>query len=155
MEAAVTAVWNFMMSHRTYIGLLTVLLGVFLFRVVAQFVQWVYPVGFLPPFDEWQSGVLPYPVLLLAQIAVLSLLIVIVTSHANGRHVGRRRRGIAWMSGGGVYFGVMALRLVASDTFAAPDSWLGATIPSFFHLVLACFLLLHGYSHLRCAKPGE
>ena len=143
------------MSHRTYVGLLAVLLVVFLFRVTAQFVQWVHPVRFLPPFDDWQSGVLPYPVLLLAQIAILAVLFVIIFSHTNGRHVSSRRRGIAWMAGGGVYFGVMALRLLASVTFALPDSWLGATIPSVFHLVLACFLLLHGYGHLRCPRPSD
>jgi hypothetical protein len=49
----------------------------------------------------------------------------------------------------------MALRLLASVTFALPDSWLGATIPSVFHLVLACFLLLHGYGHLRCPRPSD
>ena len=52
------------MTNRGYLVALAGLLLLFVFRVVAQLGQWVHPVDFLPPFDDWQSGVLSYPVLL-------------------------------------------------------------------------------------------
>ena len=128
------------------------LLLLFFFRVVAQFGQWIHPVDFLPPFDDWQSGVLPYPMLLTGQILVMAVLLRIVVSHSMGRAMARRWLGIALLAGGGVYFAVMCFRLLASMTFAAADSWLGATIPAFFHVVLACFALIHGYFNLRHAS---
>ena len=49
-----------MMGNRSYAVALAGLLLLFVFRVVAQFVQWIHPVDFLPPFDDWHSGILPY-----------------------------------------------------------------------------------------------
>ena len=142
------------MGNRGYPVALGGLLLLFVFRVVAQLAQWIHPVDFLPPFDDWQSGVLPYPVLLTGQILVLTVLLRIVVGHVTGRGIARRWLGIALLSGGGLYFAVMFFRLLASMTFAAADSWLGATIPAFFHVVLACFALIHGYFNLRHANHG-
>jgi len=141
-----------MVGNRRYAIALGGLLLLFFFRVVAQLGQWIHPVDFLPPFDDWQSGVLPYPVLLTGQILVLAVLLRIVVSHRKGRVIARRWLGIALLAGGGVYFAVMCFRLLASMTFAATDSWLDATIPAFFHVVLACFALIHGYFNLRHAS---
>ena len=142
------------MTNRGYLVALAGLLLLFAFRVVAQFTQWIYPVDFLPPFDDWQSGVLPYPMLLTGQILVMAVLLRVVVGHVTGRCIDRRWLGIALLAGGGVYFAVMCFRLLASVTFAAADSWLGATIPAFFHVVLACFALIHGYFNLRHASHG-
>ena len=143
-----------MVSNRRYAIALGGLLLLFAFRIVAQLAQWIHPVDFLPPFDDWQSGVLPYPVLLTGQILVLAVLLRVVVGHVTGRCIARRWLGIALLAGGGVYFAVMCFRLLASVTFAAADSWLGATIPAFFHVVLACFALIHGYFNLRHASHG-
>jgi len=141
-----------MVGNRRYAIALAGLLLLFAFRVVAQFGQWIHPVDFLPPFDDWQSGILPYPVLLAGQVLITMVLLQIVAGHLTGRHIARRWLGIALLAGGGVYFAVMCFRLLASITFAAADSWLGATIPAFFHVVLACFALIHGYFNLRHAS---
>ena len=142
------------MGNRRYAIALAGLLLLFFFRVVAQFGQWIHPVDFLPPFDDWQSGILPYPVLLAGQVLITMVLLRIVAGHLTGRHIARRKLGIGLLVGGGVYFAVMCFRLLASMTFAAADSWLGATIPAFFHVVLACFALIHGYFNLRHASHG-
>ena len=140
-----------MMGNRSYAVALAGLLLLFVFRVVAQFVQWIHPVDFLPPFDDWHSGILPYPVLLAGQALVLAGLLRIVVDHGTGRCIARHRLGIVLLAGGGVYLAVMCFRLLASVTFATADPWLGATIPAFFHVVLACFLLTHGHFNLRHA----
>ncbi|HNK14812.1 MAG TPA: hypothetical protein PLZ20_09620, partial [Nitrospira sp.] len=48
------------------------LLLLFLFRVLAQMIQLVAPVAVLPPFHAWQSGALPYPVLVGVQVLILA-----------------------------------------------------------------------------------
>ena len=40
---------------------------------------------FLPPMDEWQSGLLPYPVLLAAQVVLLAGLGTICWQFSRGR----------------------------------------------------------------------
>ena len=53
-----------MTVNRKFGFVLGAILLVFTFRVGGQFVQWIRPVSFLPNFSEWQSGVIPYGVLL-------------------------------------------------------------------------------------------
>ena len=43
---------------------LCLLLGMFAFRVISQFLQLIGEYSWLPEFDSWHSGVLPYPALL-------------------------------------------------------------------------------------------
>lgn len=55
-----------------YGWLLLGLLILFFFRVAAQLIQAFSPVTVLPPFEIWQSGALPYPVLVLFQLIILA-----------------------------------------------------------------------------------
>jgi hypothetical protein len=43
----------------------------FVLRVSGQVLVGVREVSFLPPFEQWYSGLLPYPLLLLVQIALI------------------------------------------------------------------------------------
>src|SRR5262245_46545479 len=51
--------------------ILSVLLGLFAIRVIAQPMSLVVSNALIPPFESWYSGVVPYPVLLAAQVAIL------------------------------------------------------------------------------------
>lgn len=52
---------------------------------------------------------------------------------------------------GGAYFAVMAFRWLAGLTFLADQAWFAKSLPAFFHLVLASFILLLGL-HIRQRK---
>src|SRR6185503_8516034 len=92
-------------------------LSVLLFlRVVGQLIVVLRAPRWLPPMHQWQSGLLPYPVLLLGQAIVLTLMIWICVNST-------RRAGLffepRWPRGGEflvafsyVYFGAMILRYV-------------------------------------------
>ena len=54
-------------------------------------------------------------------------------------------RGVLYF--GCVYFAGMILRYVLPMIFRPETRWLGGTIPIFFHLVLATFLVLVGLWH--------
>ena len=97
--------------------MLLIILLIFSFRVVAQMVQYFHPVEALPQFEEWQSGVLPYPVLLLAQLIILFILVQTIGRYFRGSVRMGRKRGIVFLLGGGGYFLVMVARLLASVFF--------------------------------------
>lgn len=44
------------LSTRAHLNLLLVLFLFFCFRVAAQLIQRIHPIGFLPPFEAWHSG---------------------------------------------------------------------------------------------------
>ena len=134
---------------------LTILFLLFTFRVVAQLVQKFYALSFIPQFDKWQSGALPYPVLIAIQLIIILICTKLLVQLARGRTTPKPMVGVIYMGLGGVYFSVMLFRLVGGLTFGSEHHWWSATIPTAFHLVLASFLLLLGrcYYRLRRQDP--
>ena len=63
-----------MTNTKTYVLILGASLLLFCFRVSAQLLQVIIPVDFLPPFASWQSGALPYEILLPIQIIMIILM---------------------------------------------------------------------------------
>ena len=121
--------------------ILLVLALAFLGRVLAQVIQAVGEVGFLPEFDAWQSGALPYPVLLASQIVILALQVLIIIRVRAERLRLTVRSSLIVAGLGAAYFGFMAFRLVAGFTFLQGHEWFDAPLPSTFHLVLASFVM--------------
>lgn len=130
-----------------YGWLLLGLLLLFLFRVVAQLIQAFSPVTALPPFETWQSGALPYPMLVLFQLIILAACGRVVWSFLSGTVVPSGKKGRLLLIVGWIYFSIMGLRLLIGLTVAPDHFWFGAVVPTFFHLVLACFLLVSGSFH--------
>ena len=95
------------------LSLFTVLL---VLRGVGQLVVVLRAPRWLPPMEQWQSGLLPYPLLLLGQIVVLTLMVWISIDfwRGAGPFIEPRRpgmgRAIVWFSY--VYFGGMVLRYI-------------------------------------------
>lgn len=126
---------------------LTLLFGL---RILAQPLSRAVPE--LPGFDAWHGGVLPYPALLLAQLAIAAAMVVVNLRVARGILVPRPRVGrwLAWL--GTLYFTGMLLRLVLGQTLYPSSTWLDRPLPTLFHLVLAAWLLLLARYHLRHAR---
>ncbi len=138
-------------SIRYGYGLLALFI-LFCFRVGAQSLQRWAPVNFLPPFEDWQSGALPYELLLAFQIGIIVFCGLIISKFAKNNVCPNRKSGIIYLLIGAVYFSVMLFRLTAGLTFAGDHVWLGAIIPTLFHLVLAAFVLLTGHFHYKFGK---
>jgi uncharacterized protein len=121
-------------------------------RVVGQLVVVLRAPRWLPPMEQWQSGLLPYPVLLLGQVGVLTLMIWISVNVANGAgyFVDPRRpemgRSVVWFSY--VYFGSMVLRYIIWMWRRPDQRWFGGTIPIIFHSFVAAFLYTFGRYHV-------
>jgi len=130
-----------------HVTLLCLLLGLFSLRVLAQLVQRVSSVPFLPEFEVWHSATLEYEVLLGSQALILLWCLFVINGvrrHSIKCTLGKARCLLCF---GAIYFAFMLFRLIASMTFAEEGSWLDSPLPSIFHLVLALFFLCHGHYH--------
>lgn len=119
--------------------------ALFLLRVVGQIEVWLLAPEWLPPMQAWYSGLLPYPLLLPAQILLLMLMAVLAYRRtvaapraAQNRHGHRVLRGLALM-----YFAVMAVRLLWTLSMHGGEFYLHGGIPIAFHWVLALFVLVY------------
>ncbi len=127
---------------------LWVLLGLFFVRVAGQALLGLGILqagGPLPPWDEWYSGLLPYPWLLVSQIAILALLTKASLDVTRGDgYFARpsRRLGGSLVVFGTVYAIGMGVRYLLRGSLS---------IPIVFHWVLAGYLLVLGEYHLRAA----
>ena len=135
-----------------FAGLL-VLFGLFLFRVLAQLIQAVQPVSFLPPFEAWHGAVLPYPLLVVSQVAIGLTLAIFLLRVRKDAIDPRRWKYQLCFALGGIYFAFMAFRLVSGLTFLADHPWYAKHLPAFFHVVLASFILTLGHYIYRRAMP--
>ena len=133
--------------NRAHVAVLSVLLSAFMLRVLAQLIQAYSNVGWLPPFEAWAAGGLPYPVLVAMQVVIIAVAVEVIRKLARD-DLRPRRIWAFWLLGlGGIYFATMAFRLAAGQTFLADNAWFAASLPAAFHLVLAGFVLILSHYH--------
>jgi hypothetical protein len=123
--------------------LLTILLALFIARVVGQLVVLLFHPAWLPPMEAWYSGLMPYEYLLPSQIVLIVVMTKICVDFT--RQQGwffERKKVLAteWLWFGYVYLAVMLARAVFL--------W-DHPIPIVFHWVLAAFVITVGLSHRR------
>jgi uncharacterized protein len=138
---------------------LWLLLGLFALRVAGQLAVALSLAPFLPPMDEWYSGLLPYGPLLASQILIIAVFTKVCAdmSRETGYFAHRRRwLGTPLHVFGWVYAATMVVRYVVTMTIHPDRRWTGrGTIPIAFHLVLAAFLLVLADYHRRAAANGR
>ena len=134
---------------RRYAPWLWLLLGLFTVRVLAQPIALRVDTPLLPRFESWHSGVLPYPLLVLAQLVIILWLARTAWMFSTGAIAPRHRFGALMMALGGVYFASMVARLLLGATVLSHERWFASPLPTVFHLVLAAYLLVYGHFHWR------
>jgi len=135
-----------------YAFALWALLGVFIFRVAAQGLIALGYGTLLPPWEEWFSGLVPYPRLLISQLAIIAVFAKICVDFTRGSGISvqpRRQVGTALTFLGSLYLTVMVVRYVIRMALYPPERWIGGSIPIVFHWVLAAFILVVGRYHRR------
>jgi putative CocE/NonD family hydrolase len=139
---------------RRYAFALCTLLGLFILRVLAQALIAVGYGDFLPPWEEWFSGLVPYPRLVVSQLVIIAVFgkVCVDFTRRRGFFVEPRRwMGTAFLAVGSLYLSVMVIRYVIRMALYAPERWTGGAIPIVFHWVLAAFILVLGTYHRRSA----
>jgi hypothetical protein len=135
------------MSYAWVLWLLTALLCA---RVVGQVIVHLYAPSFLPPMDQWQSGLVPYPFLVSVQAVVLTLMVSISFdfTRATGFWVEPHPRlGLIVLWWSYLYFGAMLVRYAVRMTRRPDQRWFGGTIPIIFHSVVALFQWIFAAHH--------
>jgi hypothetical protein len=129
---------------------LAVLTLLFALRVFGQALVAFFSVSWLPPMEQWYSGLIRYRVLFAIQLAMLVVMGKISVDVCRGTGYFAKQRP-SWsrflVSFSAIYAGAMALRYVLTN-FSPEMRWLGGTIPIFFHFVLAGFLFTWGRFHV-------
>jgi len=135
-------------SYAIFLWLFTVLL---IGRVVGQLiVRWFAP-RWLPPMQQWQSGLVAYPFLVFCQLIVVGLMIWISldVTREHGFWVDPHPRlAVVVMSWSYLYFGAMVVRYIVRMTRRPDQRWTGGTIPIVFHSVVAAFQWTFAAFHL-------
>jgi hypothetical protein len=145
-------------SQREAALLLWSCVALFAARVIGQLETMLIAPQWLPDMDAWFSGLLPYPLLLPAQIAILMVMAVVawngrIRSGAFAAAHPRIAAGLRRFAYG--YFVVMAVRLAVNVAANGADFWRAGAIPVAFHWVLALFLLVVGRARIPAQHRHE
>ena len=135
-----------------YTAALSALLGLFVLRVLAQALIAIGYGAFLPPWEEWFSGLVPYPQLIVSQVVIVLAYGKVCLDFIRQRGffvTPRRGLGTVLLSIGSVYLAVMVLRYAIRMSLYPSERWTGGAIPIVFHWVLAAFILVLGVYHWR------
>jgi hypothetical protein len=116
--------------------ILWICIALFFLRVIGQVEVLLLEPAWLPPMSAFYSGLLPYPILLPLQVALLMLMCVLALRQSTvpGSRIWRQ---IAF-----IYFAIMAARLAWCVSVYGRDFYLHGGIPVAFHWVLALFLVV-------------
>jgi putative CocE/NonD family hydrolase len=143
-------------------AVLWALLLLFVVRVLGQLLIAVGLGDFLPPWEEWFSGFVPYPWLLASQIVIILACGMVCLDFSRGRGFFVRPShalGSGLVAFGAVYLLVMVIRYTIRMSLYPLERWSGGAIPIFFHWVLASFLLVLGAYHKAATRnpirPGS
>ncbi len=139
---------------RRYFPWMLALAGLFVLRVLAQLIQARHPLSFLPPFQAWHGALLPYPLLVVSQVAVMLVLASVLWRVRTDAISPSSWKYRTCFTLGGIYFAFMGFRLFAGLTLLADHPWFSKSLPAFFHVVLAIFILMLGhYIYKKSADP--
>ena len=126
----------------SYAPILWLLTGLLFGRVVGQLIVFFFAPKVLPPMEQWQSGLVPYPWLVAAQAVVLALMASIALDFSRGAGYWvepHPRLGLVVLWWSYVYVGAMVVRYVRRMMRRPDQRWTGGTIPIIFHCVVAAF----------------
>jgi len=120
-------------------------LGIFLLRVIGQVEVVLLAPSWLPSFPAWESGLVPYALLLPLQILLLTWMAVIASDHRRGSgpmwvespQIAGRLRAFALL-----YALVMLIRLVVTAALPPHSLVDRGLIPILAHWDLASFIFL-------------
>ncbi len=134
---------------QTYGRWLWALTALFVFRVIAQPLALVVDSPLLPQFESWHSGLLPYPLLVVAQLFILAWLALTAWRVSHDAVTPNRKAGRVLQAIAGLYAAGMLARLILGATVLREERWFASPLPTVFHLGLASYLFVFGHLHAR------
>lgn len=92
---------------------------------------------------------MPYPVLVIFQIVIIVACARVIWRLHSGVTVPSPKTGKGLLIIGGIYWGLMCIRLTIGLTVAPDHFWFSAKLPTTFHFVLAGFVIVYGWFHYK------
>jgi hypothetical protein len=124
-------------------GALTLLLVLFIARVLGQVSVLLFQPRWLPPMKDWYSGLLPYRFLLPAQIAIIALMIAMIVQ-VGSDYLPNRVLAYVICGFAALYAVSMVIRFIILRRRHPDYRWYeGGMIPIMFHWVLAAFIFVY------------
>ena len=136
-----------MKPRMIYLPLMWVCVVLFMFRVLGQVYVALYAPHWLPPMREWYSGLLPYYLLLPAQLLIFALMTIVAYDYSREDgylFVTSNLKGKILIGLAIAYFSSMVSRYAITMPRHPERRWLSGTIPITLHCVLAAFLFMVG-----------
>ena len=130
-----------------YLPLMWACVVLFMCRVLGQVYVALYAPRWLPPMREWYSGLLPYYLLLPAQLLIFALLLIVAYDYTREEgflFVTSAIKGKILVGIAIAYFSIMVIRYVVTMVRYPARRWFGGTIPIALHFVLAAFIFMVG-----------
>jgi hypothetical protein len=128
---------------------LWLLYAAFLARVVGQILVALGLAPWLPPFEQWQSGIVSYEVLLALQLMVLITFgkVAMDITANSGYFSATRPRLAAILKGVSLLYGAVVIgRFVIFHALLPAHANLAPIIPTILHVDLAAFILIASIS---------
>ncbi|TDJ03562.1 MAG: hypothetical protein E2O76_00920 [Caldithrix sp.] len=133
-------------------AILWFLSALFCLRVLAQLTASVVDTTFLPAFEDWHSGTMPYGLLAFFQIVILFFMAKTALRFSRKQVRPSKRTGVFILIIGSIYFFAMVLRMTLGLTLYTESRWFSNYLSTAFHYVLALYLLLVGWHHHKMAQ---
>jgi len=117
--------------------------GLFVLRFFGQLIVASFSPSWLPPMEEWYSGLITYPILFSIQIAIIILMTEISwdnTKKTGYFFVTKPKTKIILVTISLIYFLIMLTRYILTIALVEENRWLTGAIPIFFHWILAAYL---------------
>ena len=125
------------------------LTALFAIRVVAQPLALVFDSPLLPRFESWHSGIMPYALLVAAQVCILTWLALNAWRVSHNTLKPNRTWGRSLLALASVYAATMFARLILGATLLRDERWFASPIPTIFHLGLAGYLFVFAHLQVR------
>ena len=130
-----------------YLPLMWACVILFMLRVLGQVYVSLYAARWLPPMREWYSGLLPYYLLLPAQLLIFAFMTIIAYDYSREDgylFVTSSIKGNILMGLAITYFSSMVIRYAATMVRYPERRWLSGAIPIALHCILAAFIFMVG-----------
>ncbi len=132
--------------------ILSILLFSFCLRVLGQILVAYFRPAFLPPMQEWMSGLVSYQILLPAQLLIAVVFAKICCDFWQGSGVTYSislKLANFLHAFAHLYLTLSILRYPVQMALNPQARWVGGCIPIIFHIVLASFILIYARYQLK------
>jgi len=137
------------MNKKSILIVQWVLVLLFCFRVFAQITTKFYELSFLPPFESWHSGSMPYELLLVLQFIIILAMFRFSIKFGKNDILQNIKKGKIIIIIGAVYFIMMIGRLIIGLAGISEARFFVNYLTTSFHYVLASYLMLCGFVYVK------